>query len=107
MNAIRVSCLNPCLSDGALSFYGKALLIETDDEIKLQSYNTIVCVFDKVYDSVKINGYYSMTTGRHIRSFLEYLGVNTKALIETSGCRSFKKFIEKYPEFKLSNDTYI
>lgn len=104
----KVSCLNPASKvDNALSFYGKALLIETDDEIKLQSYDTIVCVFDKVYNSVKINGYYSMTTGRHIRSFLEYLGVNTKALIETSKCRSLKKFIEKYPEFKLSDDTYI
>lgn len=97
----KVSCLNPCRADGALSFYGKALLIETDDEIKLQSYETIVCVFDKTYNSVKINGYYSMTTGRHIRSFLAYLGVNVEGLLKGSNCRSFKKFIEKYPEFTI------
>lgn len=104
----KISCLKPASSiDRSLSFYGKALLIETDDEIKLQSYDTIVCVYDKVYNSVKINGYYSMTTGRHIRSFLEYLGVNTKALLENNKFRSFKKFIEKYPEFKLSDDTNI
>ena len=100
----KVSCLNPCCDDGALSFYGKAIIIEDEDYIKLQSYDTIVCVFDKVYNSVKINGWYSMTTGRHIRSFLEFLGVNTKAMVESANCRSFKKFIEKYPEFKLSDD---
>lgn len=97
----KVSSLNPCRDDGALSFYGKALIIEDEDYIKLKSYETIVSVFDKTYNSVKINGYYSMTTGRHIRSFLEYLGVNTKALVERSKCRSFKKFVEKYPEFHI------
>lgn len=97
----KVSCLNPCSSDGALSFYGKALLIETDDEIKLQSYETIVAEYSKTEQKVSIYGYYSMTTSRHIRSFLEYLGANTKALIENSKCRSFKKFIEKYPEFTI------
>lgn len=107
MNNTKVSLLMPCSHDKAVSFYGKAILIETDDYIKLQSYDTIVCVFDKTYNSVKINGYYSMTTGRHIRSFLEFLGVNTKAMVETSGCRSFKKLIEKYPEFKLSDATVI
>ena len=97
----KVSYLKPCLSDGALSFYYKAVLIETDDCIKLQSYDTIVCVFDKGYNSIKINGYYSMTTGRHIRSFLAYLGVNTEGLLKGANCRSFKKFVEKYPEFVI------
>lgn len=104
----KVSCLNPASSvDNALSFYGKALLIETDDEIKLQSYETIVAMYSKIEQKVSIYGYYSMTTGRHIRSFLEYLGVNTKGLLKTPNCRSFKKFIEKYPEFKLSSDPII
>lgn len=101
MSNTKVSLLAPCSCDGALSFYGKAILIETDDEIKLQSYDTIVCVFDKTYNSVKIKGYYSMTTGRHIRSFLAYLGVNTKGLLKGANCRSFKQFVEKYPEFTI------
>lgn len=97
----KVSSLNPCRDDGALSFYGKALITEDENYIKLRSYNTIVCVFDKAYNSIKINGWYSMTTGRHIRSFLEFLGVNTKAMMENSNCRSFKQFVEKYPEFAI------
>lgn len=101
MSNTKVSCLNPCRDDGALSFYGKAIIIEDEEYIKLQSYATIVCVFDKAYNSVKINGYYSMTTGRHIRSFLEYLGVRVDNAIKANSCRSFKQFIEKYPEFTI------
>lgn len=101
MNNTKVSLLAPCSCDKALSFYGKAIIIEDGDYIKLQSYGTIVCVFDKTYNSVKINGWYSMTTGRHIRSFLAYLGMNTKGLLKNSNCRSFKQFVEKYPEFHI------
>lgn len=101
MNNTKVSLLAPCSCDKALSFYGKAIIIEDPDSIKLQSYDTIVCVFDKTYSSIKINGWYSMTTGRHIRSFLAYLGVNTKGLLKGANCRSFKQFVEKYPEFTI------
>lgn len=101
MKEPRVSLLVPSASDSALSYYGKAILIETQDDIKLQSYDTIVCVFDKTYNSVKIKGWYSMTTGRHIRSFLAYLGVNTEGLLKGANCRSFKQFVEKHPEFTI------
>ena len=101
MTEPRVSLLVPSASDSALSFYGKAIIIEDEDYIKLQSYDTIVCVFDKTYNSVKIEGWYSMTTGRHIRSFLAYLGMNTKGLLKGANCRSFKQFVEKYPEFSI------
>ena len=101
MSNTKVSFLIPSSSDKAMSFYGKAILIETDDYIKLQSYDTIVCIFDKENNSVKINGWYSMTTGRHIRSFLEYLGLRVDRAIEANSCRSFKQFVEKYPEFTI------
>lgn len=101
MNNTKVSLLAPCSCDKALSFYGKAIIIEDSDYIKLQSYDTIVCVFDKTYSSIKINGWYSMTTGRHIRSFLAYLGVNTEGLLKGANCRSFKQFVGKYPEFTI------
>ena len=97
----KVSCLNPCCADGALSFYGKAILIETGDRIKLQSYDTIVAEYNKNSQLVTIKGWYSMTTGRHIRSFLAYLGVNTEGLLKGANCRSFKQFVEKYPEFTI------
>ena len=98
----KVSLLIPVSYDGAMSFYGKAIIIEDEETVKLQSYDTIVCVYDKTYNSVKIKGWYSMTTGRHIRSFLEFLGVRVEGLLVGSKCRSFKQFIEKHPEFTLA-----
>lgn len=56
--------------DRRQSFYGKAQVIENGRTIKLQSYDTIVAVFSKKKQSVKVNGYYSPTTARHINEFL-------------------------------------
>lgn len=55
--------------DKSKSFNNKASVIETDSFLKLQSYNTIVAVINKKENTLKINGYYSQTTGRHIREF--------------------------------------
>lgn len=63
----------PCL-DSRKSFYGKAKVIEDDDKITLISYNTPVCEivngeFRKIW-----NGH-SMTTTRHINSFLKFYNI--------------------------------
>lgn len=64
----------PC-SDGRKSFYGKAKIIECKEGRYLQSYNTIVCflsyggTFKKLWDG------YSVTTMRHINSFLQYVRI--------------------------------
>lgn len=77
-------------------------MVKSDCSVEeLEAFTAQVCVFDKTYSSIKINGWYSMTTGRHIRSFLAYLGVNTEGLLKGVNCRSFKQFVEKYPEFTL------
>lgn len=56
------------------SYYGKALVIEGKSTIKLQSYETIVAEFNKKTNKLKINGWYSMTTSKHINDFLRALG---------------------------------
>ena len=56
------------------SYYGKALVIENDKNIKLQSYETIVAVFNKKTNVLKINGWYSMTTSKHINDFAKMCG---------------------------------
>ena len=66
----------PVMGDRAKSFYGKAMIIELDNgDVELESYNTIVCrvcngKFEKLWDG------YSMTTMRHINSFLEYMRID-------------------------------
>lgn len=56
------------------SYYGKALVLENKSTIKLQSYETIVAVFNKKTNVLKIYGWYSMTTSKHINDFLRELG---------------------------------
>lgn len=59
--------------DGRKSFYGKATEIYYDDgKIELQSYSTIVAYIKD--DKAVVNGWYSQTTGRHIKDFLKQHG---------------------------------
>lgn len=59
--------------DSRPSFYGKAkVLIDERGNKKLQSYNTIVA--ERNGDELKVNGYYSPTTARHINEFLQQEG---------------------------------
>lgn len=62
--------------DKAKSFYGKAFVIENDNgDIELRSYDTIVArirngKFQRLWND------YSVTTMRHINSFIETYGIN-------------------------------
>jgi type IV secretory pathway VirD2 relaxase len=63
--------------DNRKSFYGKARVISTLRYDKLQSYDTIVAIYDKELETLEIlpnriyapKGKYSNTTSRHIREF--------------------------------------
>lgn len=66
--------------DHADSFYGKAHELYYDDgSIELQSYSTIVALIKD--DKATVYGWYSITTGRHIKEFLKQHGF--KALNKT------------------------
>lgn len=58
--------------DSRKSFYGKAKVIEMENEIVLQSYDTFVASIKE--GKVTINGFYSNTTLRHIKEFLKQNG---------------------------------
>lgn len=57
------------------SFYGKALVIKTDEKLILQSYETQVAEYDFATQTLKVNGNYSKTTTRHINAFKTKLGI--------------------------------
>lgn len=64
----------PCL-DCRKSFYGKAKIIEHDDGTReLKSYDTIVCRITPDNHFIKLWDGYSVTTTRHVNSFLRFLG---------------------------------
>lgn len=56
------------------SFYGKAFVVVTQDKYesteRLVSYKTQVAVHDLRLQRVEIFGWYSITTAKHIKSFL-------------------------------------
>lgn len=64
--------------DGRKSFYGKAHLIETDQKIDLQSYDTIVATYIKEENKLVLTGDYSPTTLRHQKEFANQLGFDFK-----------------------------
>ena len=65
----------PCL-DGRRSFYGKAQIIEQDNgETVLRSYQTEVCRVTSGGAFVRMWAGWSATTGRHINSFLFFMGI--------------------------------
>lgn len=63
--------------DRAKSFYGKAKVIEKDNGEKvLQSYNTEVCKINNNGEFVRLWNGYSVTTMRHVNSFLSFCDMN-------------------------------
>ena len=68
--------LVPVGNDRAKSFYGKARVIEKDNgEIVLQSYDTEVCKITSGGEFVRLWSGYSVTTMRHVNSFLQLVGI--------------------------------
>ncbi len=68
------------------SFYNKAKVLNDNGVIKLQSYSTIVAEIRN--GKAHINGFYSATTTRHIKEFLQQMGfpVGTKQQLEKMYC---------------------
>lgn len=72
----KIFDLPVCGSDRAKSFYGKAKIIETENGEKvLQSYNTFVCKITSSGEFVRLWSGYSVTTMRHINSFLQLFDI--------------------------------
>lgn len=68
--------------DARKSFYGKAVVFHRENgDIELQSYSTIVaCIkgYQSPTETVEVYGWYSATTGRHIKEFLKQYGFEAK-----------------------------
>ena len=63
--------------NGRKSYYSKAKVIEEDGISRLKSYTTIVAEYNHYTNEMKVFGYYSPTTAKHINSFLDYYGFDT------------------------------
>ncbi len=73
---MKIYNLSPMGYERAKSFYGKAKIIEKDNGEKvLQSYNTEVCKITSGGEFVRLWGGYSVTTMRHVNSFLNFFNI--------------------------------
>ena len=63
--------------DSRKSFYGKAIINESNDGtlLTLISYDTPVATYDRLSGTLDVFGWYSNTTARHIREFANQLGI--------------------------------
>lgn len=70
--------------DNAQSFYGKAKVIEIENDVFLVSYDTIVAFYNRETKIAEVVDTYSATTLRHIKEFLRQNGfkAETKKQIE-------------------------
>ena len=75
--------------DGRKSFYGKAHLIESDEKVELQSYDTIVATYHKNENKFVLHGDYSPTKLRNQKEFASQLGFDFKNKKEL-----FDKYLE-------------
>ena len=60
--------------DSRQSFYGKAKVIEIENDVFLSSYDTIVAFYNKEVRIPQVYDTYSATTLRHIKEFLKQNG---------------------------------
>ena len=60
--------------DSAQSFYGKAKVIEIENDVFLVSYDTVVAFYNREAKIPKVYDTYSATTLRHIKEFLKQSG---------------------------------
>lgn len=60
--------------DGRQSFYGKAKVIEIENDVFLSSYDTIVAFYNREVRIPQVYDTYSATTLRHIKEFLKQNG---------------------------------
>lgn len=65
--------------DSAKSFYGKAKVIEIENDVFLISYDTIVAFFNRDAKVAQVYGTYSVTTLRHIKEFLKQSGFKAES----------------------------
>lgn len=101
------------------SFYGKAIVVVTNDKYenthRLYSYDTQVACLDLSDKTLKIFGWYSATTAKHIHSFLlEVFGEDNAELREAIWaardlwkCKSFKAFCNESPEIYVEGGVVI
>ena len=55
----------------------KATVVDSEGTATLHSYDTEVATYNHYKNEIKVNGWYSATTMKHINKFLEFFGFDS------------------------------
>jgi hypothetical protein len=78
-----------------VSFYGKALLNFENDNIELLSYLTNVASFNTIDKTLKIKAFYSKTTLKHIKDFINFINERYNLQIDNTSTKALKNYLIK------------
>jgi len=78
-----------------VSYYGKALLNFNNDSIELLSYLTNVASFNTIDKTLKIKAFYSKTTLKHIKDFINFINERYNLQIDNTSTKALKNYLIK------------
>jgi hypothetical protein len=78
-----------------VSYYGKALLQFENDNIELLSYLTNVASFDTIKKELKIKAFYSKTTLKHIKDFVNFINDKYNLSIDNTSSKALENYLIK------------
>jgi TFIIF-interacting CTD phosphatase-like protein len=78
-----------------VSYYGKALLNFEGENIELLSYLTSVASFDTIKKELKIKAFYSKTTLKHIKDFINFINERYTLQIDNTSTKALQNYLVK------------
>jgi hypothetical protein len=78
-----------------VSYYGKALLQFENDSIELLSYLTNVASFNTSDKTLRIKAFYSKTTLKHIKDFINFINERYNLQIDNTSTKALKNYLIK------------
>jgi hypothetical protein len=78
-----------------VSYYGKALLNFNNDSIELLSYLTNVASFNTIDKTLRIKAFYSKTTLKHIKDFINFINERYNLQIDNTSTKALKNYLIK------------
>jgi hypothetical protein len=78
------------------SYYGKAILkLKENESIDLISYFTSVASFNLKNKELEIKGFYSKTTLKHIKDFINFINRNFDLSLDNTSKKALERYLKK------------
>jgi hypothetical protein len=78
-----------------VSYYGKALINFEGENIELLSYFTNVASFNTIDKTLRIKAFYSKTTLKHIKDFINFINERYTLQIDNTSTKALQNYLTK------------